>query len=221
IMRGARRIYLPLLSGAIRYRKTVAAAAALIVAVACLAATRMGGEFVPSLDEGDVAIAAIRIPGTSLSQSLDLQTVLEKRVRQIPEVKDFFARTGTSEVATDPMPPSMSDGYVMLKPRGEWPDPDKPKSEVVEEIEDAANEIPGSAYEISQPIQLRVNELISGVRSDVGIKIFGDDLDILQGAARQVQGAIRNIRGATDVKIEQVAGLPILTVRIDRQALAR
>jgi cobalt-zinc-cadmium resistance protein CzcA len=221
IMRGARRAYLPLLSGAIHQRKLVATSAALLVAVACLAATRMGGEFMPSLDEGDVAIAAIRIPGTSLSQSLDLQMALERRVRQIPEVKDFFARTGTSEVATDPMPPSISDGYVMLKPRAEWPDPGKPKARLVEEIETAANEIPGSAYEISQPIQLRVNELISGVRSDVGIKIFGDDLELLRGAAQQVQGAIRNVRGATDVKIEQVAGLPILTVRIDRQALSR
>jgi heavy metal efflux system protein len=172
-------------------------------------------------DEGDVAVAAIRIPGTSLTQSLDLQRALEKRVLQIPEVKEFFARTGTSEVATDPMPPSMSDGYVMLKPRSQWPNPGKPKSELVEGIEAAANEIAGSAYEISQPIQLRVNELISGVRSDVGIKIFGDDMDILQGAARQVQAAIRHVRGATDIKIEQIAGLPILTVRIDRQALSR
>ena len=131
---------------------------------------------------------------------------LEKRIKKIPEVKDFFTRIGTAEVATDPMPPSISDGYVMLKPREEWPDPDKPKSELVEEIEQAANEIPGSNYEISQPIQLRFNELISGVRSDVGVKIFGDDLDMLQGAAKQVQGAIRGIRGATDVKTEQVSG---------------
>ena len=119
------------------------------------------------------------------------------------------------------MAPSMSDGYIMLKPRAEWPDPKKPKAEVVEEIEKAADDIPGSNYEISQPIQLRVNELISGVRSDVGIKIFGDDLDILQGAAKQVQAAIQNIPGATEVKTEQVAGLPILTVKLDRQALSR
>jgi cobalt-zinc-cadmium resistance protein CzcA len=220
-MRRARRAYLPLLDRAIRFRGSVVVVAVLIAIVSVFAATRMGGEFIPSLDEGDVAVAAIRIPGTSLTQSLDLQRALEKRMRQIPEVKDFFARTGTAEIATDAMPPSMSDGYVMLKPRSEWPEPSKPKSEVVEEIEKAANEIPGSSYEISQPIQLRVNELISGVRSDVGIKIFGDDLDILQGAAKQVEHAIRSIRGATDVKTEQVAGLPILTVKIDRQALSR
>jgi cobalt-zinc-cadmium resistance protein CzcA len=220
-MRGAKRAYLPLLKGAIRYRHLVASGAVIIVLASGVAATRMGGEFIPSLDEGDIAIAAIRIPGTSLTQSLDLQKALEKRIRKVPEVKDFFARTGTAEIATDAMPPSISDGYVMLKPRAEWPDPSKPKSELVDEIERAANEIPGSAYEISQPIELRVNELISGVRSDVGIKIFGDDLDILQGAAKQVQSAIATIPGATDVKIEQVSGLPILTVKLDRQALSR
>ncbi|CAN5199180.1 CusA/CzcA family heavy metal efflux RND transporter [soil metagenome] len=221
IMRGAERAYLPLLDRAIRHRASVVAVAVLIAIASGFAATRMGGEFIPSLDEGDVAIAAIRIPGTSLTQSLDLQRALERRVRQIPEVKEFFARTGTAEIATDAMPPSMSDGYVMLKPRTQWANPSKPKSEVVADIEKAANEIPGSSYEISQPIQLRVNELISGVRSDVGIKVFGDDLDILQGAAKQVEHAIRRIRGATDVKTEQVAGLPVLTVKVDRQALSR
>ncbi|MGN6286664.1 MAG: efflux RND transporter permease subunit [Afipia sp.] len=221
IMRGARRIYAPLLTGAIRFRRSVALIAAIVVVASCFAATRMGGEFIPSLDEGDVAVAAIRIPGTSLTQSLDMQKALERRVKQIPEVKDFFARTGTAEVATDPMPPSISDGYVMLKPRAEWPDPSRSKSDLVEEIEHAAKEIPGSNYEISQPIQLRVNELISGVRSDVGVKIFGDDLDLLQQVARQVQTAIAGIRGATDVKTEQVAGLPILTIKLDRQALSR
>jgi cobalt-zinc-cadmium resistance protein CzcA len=220
-MRGAKRVYTPLLARAIDFRKSVAFIAAAFVLAMGFAATRMGGEFIPSLDEGDVALAAIRIPGTSLTQSLDLQIAIENRIKQLPEVKDFFTRTGTAEVATDAMAPSMSDGYIMLKPRAEWPDPDKSKAEVVEEIEKAADDIPGSNYEISQPIQLRVNELISGVRSDVGIKIFGDDLDILLGAAKQVQAAIQTIRGATDVKTEQVAGLPILTVKLDRQALSR
>ena len=220
-MRGARRAYEPLLERSIRYPRSVVLIAVAVVLLGGFAATGMGGEFIPSLDEGDVALAAIRIPGTSLTQSLDLQKALERRIRQIPEVKDFFTRIGTSEVATDPMSPAQTDGYIMLKPREEWPDPERPKSELVEALEKAANEIPGSNYEFSQPIQLRVNELISGVRSDVGIKIFGDDLDILQGAAKQVQAAIRNIRGATDVKTEQVAGLPILTVKLDRQALSR
>ncbi|WP_234683873.1 efflux RND transporter permease subunit [Bradyrhizobium monzae] len=220
-MRMAKRVYLPLLRLAIDNRVAVAVMAAIIVIASGVAASRMGGEFIPSLDEGDVALASIRIPGTSLTQSLDLQKALEKRITQIPEVKEFFTRLGTAEVATDPMSPAQTDGYIMLKPRPEWPDPQKPKSEVIEAIDKAADDIPGSAYEISQPVQLRVNELISGVRSDVGIKVFGDDLDILQGAAKQVEAAIRGIRGASDVKIEQVSGLPILTVRLDRQALAR
>ncbi|GLR84927.1 efflux RND transporter permease subunit [Bradyrhizobium iriomotense] len=220
-MRGAKRIYVPLLRLAIDNRGVVACAAVAIVIASGVAASRMGGEFIPSLDEGDVALAAIRIPGTSLTQSLDLQKALEKRIRQIPEVKEFFTRIGTAEIATDPMSPAQTDGYIMLKPRAEWPDPVKPKSEVIEAIDKAADDIPGSNYEISQPIQLRVNELISGVRSDVGIKIFGDDLDILQGAAKQVEAAIRTIRGATDVKTEQVSGLPILTVKLDRHALSR
>lgn len=220
-MRLAKRAYLPLLRFAIDNRHAVAIMAAIIVVASGIAASRMGGEFIPSLDEGDVALASIRIPGTSLTQSLDLQKALEKRITQIPEVKAFFTRIGTAEIATDPMSPAQTDGYIMLKPRPEWPDPSKPKSEVIEAIDKAADDIPGSAYEISQPIQFRVNELISGVRSDVGIKIFGDDLDILQGAAKQVEAAIRGIRGASDVKIEQVSGLPILTVRLDRQALAR
>lgn len=220
-MRAAKRGYTPLLRLAIANRGAVTVGAVAIVIVSGFAAMRMGGEFIPSLDEGDVALAAFRIPGTSLTQSVDLQKAIERRIRQLPEVKEFFTRIGTAEVATDPMAPSQTDGYIMLKPRKDWPDPDKTKSELVEEIERAADDIPGSNYEISQPIQLRFNELISGVRSDVGVKIFGDDLDVLQAVAKQVEAAIRKVRGASDVKIEQVAGLPILTVKLDRQALSR
>jgi cobalt-zinc-cadmium resistance protein CzcA len=220
-MRVAKRIYLPLLARAIRFRRTVALLAVVIVIASGAAATRMGFEFIPNLDEGDLAVTATRIPGTSLTQSLDMQAALERRVKRIPEVETFFTRTGTAEVATDPMPPSTSDGFVMLKPRLDWPDPSKPKSKLVEEIERAAQEIPGSNYEFSQPIQMRFNELISGVRSDVGIKIFGDDLETLLQSSRQVQAAIQNIPGATDVKTEQIGGLPVLTVKLDRQALSR
>lgn len=220
-MRLAHRAYLPLLDLAIRLRGVVVVVAVALVVVSGYAATRMGGEFIPSLDEGDVAIQAMRIPGTSLTQSLDMQIALEKRILAIPEVKDVFARTGTAEVATDPMPPSISDGYVMLKPREQWPDPKKPKAEVVEQIELAAEQVAGSLYELSQPIQLRFNELISGVRSDVGVKIFGDDLDVLTQVAGQVQSVLQTIRGAADVKAEQVAGLPVLTVKLDRKTLAR
>jgi cobalt-zinc-cadmium resistance protein CzcA len=220
-MRGAHRVYVPLLALSIRYRGVVAVSAAALLVVSGYAASRMGGEFIPSLDEGDIAIQALRIPGTSLTQSLEMQQMLEKRLLQLPEVKEVFARTGTAEVATDPMPPSISDGYVMLKPRDQWPDPKKPKSQLVKEVEAAAEDIAGSGYELSQPIQLRFNELISGVRSDVGVKIFGDDLDVLAQVASQVQSVLQNVQGAADVKTEQIAGLPVLTVKLDRQALSR
>lgn len=220
-MRAARRAYEPMLNLAIRFRAMLAIVAAILVIASGVVGSRMGGEFIPSLDEGDVAIQALRIPGTSLTQSLEMQQALERRLLKLPEVKEVFARTGTAEVATDPMPPSISDGYVMLKPRSEWPDPKKPKSDVVNEVEVAAEEIAGSSYEISQPIQLRFNELISGVRSDVGVKIFGDDLDVLALVASQVQAVLQNVQGAADVKTEQIAGLPVLTVKLDRQALSR
>ena len=205
-MRAARKIYLPLLDASIRLRGPIVAAAVALTVITAVFASRMGGEFIPSLDEGDAAIQALRIPGTSLTQSLEMQSALEKRLRQIPEVKEVFARIGTAEIATDPMPPSISDGYVMLKPRKEWPDPSKSKADVIETIERAAEEVPGSVYEISQPIQLRFNELISGVRSDVGVKIFGDDLETLSRVASQVQSVLQTIRGAADVKTEQIAG---------------
>jgi cobalt-zinc-cadmium resistance protein CzcA len=220
-MRGARRLYLPLLDLAVRFRRSVVVAAAILVVLGGFAATRMGGEFIPSLDEGDVAIAAFRIPATSLSQSVAMQMALEKRLLQLPEIKDVFSRTGTAEVATDPMPPSVSDGYVMLKPRADWPDPAKAKAELVKEIQRAADEVPGSNYELSQPIELRFNELISGVRSDLGVKIFGDDLDTLLRLAQEVQAVMRDVPGTADLKVEQVTGLPVLTVRLDREALAR
>ncbi|MFG1260577.1 CusA/CzcA family heavy metal efflux RND transporter [Xanthobacter flavus] len=221
IMRGARRIYTPLLDAAINCRALVAVAAAGLVIISGLAASRMGGEFIPSLDEGDAALQALRVPGTSLTQSLEMQKALEKRLLEVPEVKEMFARTGTAEVATDPMPPSISDAYLMLKPRSEWPDPKKSKSLVMEEIEKAAEQVAGSNYELSQPIQLRFNELISGIRSDVGVKIFGDDLDTLLQVAGQVEAVVRTIPGAADVKTEQVSGLPMLTVALNRAAMAR
>ena len=220
-MRAAKRVYVPLLDRAIQYRRSVALAAVLIVAGSLFAATRMGGEFIPSLDEGDITIETIRIPGTSLTQSVDMQLRLEKAVRQVPEVATIFSRIGTAEIANDPMPPNVADTYVTLKPRDEWPDPAKPKDELVAELERAANTLPGTAYGMTQPIQMRFNELIAGIRSDVGVKIFGDDLDVLAGIAQQVNGVVRGIEGAADVKTEQIAGLPILTVKLDRPALSR
>lgn len=147
--------------------------------------------------------------------------MVETRLLKVPEVKEVFARTGTAEVATDPMPPSGSDGYVMLKPRREWPDPDKSKAAVVSDIQEAAEDVPGNVYVISQPIQQRMNETVSGIRSDVGIKIFGDDLEVLIQSAARVQAILKNVQGAADVKTEQTSGLPVLTVKLNRQALSR
>ncbi len=221
LMRAARRVYVPLLDASIRQRGPVVLIAVALLVVSATAASRMGREFIPSLDEGDAAVQALRVPGTSLTQSMEMQGALEKRLLQLPEVKEVFARVGTAEVATDPMPPSISDGYLMLKPRNEWPDPKKSKAALVLDIEKAAEDVAGSNYEISQPIQLRFNELISGVRSDVGVKIFGDDLDTLLQSAAQVQTVLQTVSGAADVRTEQVTGLPVLTVKLDRGALSR
>lgn len=221
LMRVSRRAYIPLLDASIRARVPVVVTAVVLVALTAFVASRMGAEFIPSLDEGDAAIQALRVPGTSLTQSVEMQAALEKRLLQVPEVKEVFARIGTAEVATDPMPPSISDGYVMLRPRSEWSNPRKSKRELITDIEKAAEEIPGSNYELSQPIQLRFNELISGVRSDVGVKIFGFDFDTLVSIAAQVQNALQAIPGAADVRAEQVEGLPMLTIKLDRSALAR
>jgi cobalt-zinc-cadmium resistance protein CzcA len=220
-MRGARRIYPPLLAASIRNRFGVAVIAGLLIVVCGIAATRMGGEFIPSLDEGDASTEVVRIPGTSLTQSVAMEAMLEKRLLKVPEVMEVFARTGTAEVATDPMPPSTSDGYVMLKPRKDWPDPAKSKAAVVSDIQGAAEDVPGSVYGISQPIQQRMNETVSGIRSDVGVKIFGDDLDVLIQSAARVQAVLKNVQGAADVKTEQTSGLPVLTVKLNRQSLSR
>jgi cobalt-zinc-cadmium resistance protein CzcA len=220
-MRGARRIYAPLLAASINNKFGVAVIAALLVVVCGIAASRMGGEFIPGLDEGDASTEVVRIPSVSLTQSVAMEAMLERRLLKLPEVKEVFARTGTAEVATDPMPQSTSDNYIMLKPREEWPDPKKPKATVVAEIQEAAEDVPGNAYGFSQPIQQRMNELVSGVRSDVAVKIFGDNLDELIQAATRVQAVLQKVEGAADVKAEQAAGLPVLTVQLNRQALSR
>jgi len=221
LMRWSRARYTPLLDWALRRRVVVLAGAAVLVVGCGVLATRLGSEFVPSLDEGDITLQPMRIPGTSLEQSVAMQETLEKRLAQFPEVANIFSKIGTAEVATDPMPPSMADTFLMLKPRDQWPDPRKPKAELVEELEAAAKEIPGSNYEFTQPIQMRTNELISGVRSDVAVKVYGDNLDQLTRLASRVERVMRSVPGAEDVKAEQVSGLPLLTITPDPAALAR
>lgn len=221
VMRVSRRAYEPALRFTLRHRESVAVLAVGLVLASGIAVSRMGKEFIPSLDEGDTAMHAMRIPGTSLTQAVDMQMSLEKAVKEFAEVKEVFAKIGTAEVATDPMPPNVADNYIMFKPRAEWPDPTRSKADLVAAIEKRVEQLPGNAYEFTQPIQMRFNELISGVRADVGVKIFGDDLDVLQRVAAQVQAVIQGVPGAADVKTEQVSGLPMLTIQPDRAAMAR
>ncbi|PKM09365.1 MAG: CusA/CzcA family heavy metal efflux RND transporter [Gammaproteobacteria bacterium HGW-Gammaproteobacteria-4] len=221
VVRSAKRVYGPVLETALRLRAVFVVAAVVFVVGCGWLASRMGAEFIPSLDEGDIAVQALRIPGTSLTQSLEMQFQLERAVKEIPEVKTYFSRVGTAEVATDPMPPNISDGYVMLKERKDWPNPDKTKAEVTKDIEKRLESFPGNAFEISQPIQLRFNELISGVRSDLGIKVYGDDLDQLLTTGNAIAKVLNTISGAEGVKVEQIAGLPVLSVEPNRAALYR
>jgi cobalt-zinc-cadmium resistance protein CzcA len=184
-------------------------------------ATRLGSEFMPSLDEGDVALHALRIPGTSLDQAVRMQSDLEKVLRDMPEVERVFAKIGTAEIANDPMPPNVADTFVIMKPRGQWPDPDKSRNKLVREMETAVKAVPGNNYEFTQPIEMRFNELIAGVRTDVAVRIYGDDLDVLAEQGKRAQAILSAIRGAADARMEQVTGLPLLTVTPFREQLSR
>ena len=222
LMLVARRWYAPLYEQAMAAKPVVLSFAAVSIILSGLLLTRMGSEFIPNLNEGDLAFQTIRAPGVSLSQAVEMQQHIERTLKQkFPEIDRVFTRIGTAEIATDPMPPSLSDGYIMLKPIPEWPDPGKSRDQLLKEISDTVWKIPGNNYEFSQPIQLRFNELISGVRSDVAVKIFGDDMDTLNRLAEETAAALRHVSGSSEVKVEQTTGLPVLTVRIDRQKAAR
>ena len=221
VIRGAKTLYAPLLALALKFRWLVIGLASALVGVCLWLATTLGSEFVPQLDEGDIALHAMRIPGTGLEQAVAMQEILEQKIKTFAEVDKVFARIGTAEVATDPMPPNVADNFVILKPRSEWPNPDKTKAQLVTEMEAALATLPGNNYEFTQPIQMRFNELISGVRADLGIKVFGDDLDQLVTSANQILQAVNKVQGAADTKVEQVTGLPTLSVIPNRTALAR
>ncbi|WP_431480189.1 CusA/CzcA family heavy metal efflux RND transporter [Pseudomonas simiae] len=222
VMRSARRVYAPVLDWVMARRPWVFGLAVLTIVASGVVASRMGSEFIPSLSEGDFAQQALRVPGTSLTQSVQMQQQLEKTLMaQVPEIERVFARTGTAEIASDPMPPNISDSYVMLKPKDQWPDPRKSRETLIADIQRASAIVPGSAYELSQPIQLRFNELISGVRSDVAVKVFGDDMDVLNKTAGEIAETLQKLGGASEVKVEQTSGLPVLTINIDRDKAAR
>ena len=221
VMRVAKSHYAPMLDFAIARRKAVIAGAAALVVLSGFAATRLGSEFIPNLDEGDIALHALRIPGTSLSQAVSMQAALERKIKTFPEVDTVFAKIGTADVATDPVPPSVADNFIIMKPRGEWPDPRKPKAQLVAEMNAAVEQVPGSRYEFIQPIQMRFNELIAGVRSEVAIKVYGDDLDQLAATAAEIEGVVSTIEGSQDVQTEQVTGLPFVQVVPDRVKLTQ
>ena len=190
-------------------------------AAAALVFSMLGSEFLPVLGEGNLAMQAVRIPSTSLTQSTRMQEQVERTVGQLPEVALVFSKTGTAEVASDPMPPNASDAFIILKPRDEWPDGVRTKDDVIERVEEVLEPLVGNAFEVSQPIQLRFNELIAGVRGDIAVKIYGDDLDAMGRAAEQVAAVLNTVPGAADVKVEQTEGFPVLDVQFDRDAIAR
>ena len=217
----AKKIYLPALNSAMCNKGLTVTIAVLIVVLSGLLTTRMGSEFIPSLDEEDIALHAIRIPGTSLTTSIEMQNELEEMIKTFPEVDRVFTKIGTAEIATDPAPPNLADVFIILKPKSEWPGPHQTKAELITAMEETIRKVPGNNYEFTQPIQMRFNELLSGVRSDVAIKVFGDDLDTLLSVGEQIEKILETVPGAADVRIEQVTGLPVLSIQMDRSKMAR
>ncbi len=217
----AKNAYLPALTAAMNNKWLTVTIAAVLVALSALLATRMGSEFVPGLDEGDIALHALRIPGTSLSTAIEMQNALEEKIKTFPEVDKVFAKIGTAEIATDPVPPSVADNFVILKPQSEWREQYRTKAELVTAIEQAVGGVPGNNYEFTQPIQMRFNELLSGVRADVAVKVFGDNTGTLLALGGQIEKLLEKIPGAADVKAEQITGLPMLTIQMNRAKMAR
>jgi heavy metal efflux system protein len=221
VMQKAHAWYEPVLAFALRRRWAMMVGAVVLTLACGLLATRMGSEFIPNLDEGDIAMHALRIPGTSLSQAIRQQQQLEAKIKELPEVERVFAKIGTAEVATEAAPPSVADNFIILKPRDQWPDPDKSKSQFVAELEAKVTPVPGNRYEFLQPIQMRFNELIAGVRAELAVKVFGDDFETLVALGDQIGAAVSSVDGSADVAVEQSTGLPMMTIMPKREALAR
>lgn len=221
IIRTSKARYAPILRAALDEPRFVIRLAVVFFVLSVLLFTRLGQEFIPQLDEKNLAMHAMRIPSTSLTQSTEMQLKVEAVVRSFPEVAFVFSKTGTAEMAADPMPPHVSDTFIILKPQSEWPDPSELKSSVLDRISEAVGKLPGNNYEFTQPIQMRFNELISGVRSDVAVKVFGDDFEQLGNTANKIAGVMRTVQGAADVKVEQTTGLPMLNVKLNKEAVAR
>lgn len=216
-----KRHYRPVLERALSRPLAVAGGAALLLMLALVLFLRLGQEFIPSLDEKNLAMHALRIPSASLSQSQTMQLQVERAVAAVPEVQMVFSKTGTAEMASDPMPPNASDTFIILKPQAEWPDPALSKEALVRKISRAVSDLPGNVYEFTQPIQMRFNELLAGVRGDIAVKVFGDEFEPMIRTANQVAGVLRAVPGAVDVKVEQASGLPTLEIDIDRREIGR
>jgi heavy metal efflux system protein len=221
IIRGIKALYEPALNQAIQTPLTFIGGAAVLLIATGLLFTRLGQVFIPTLDEKNIAMNARRIPSTSLSQSQAMQLMVERTIRKFPQVAVVFSKTGTAEVAMDPMPPNFSDTFIMLKPKEDWPDPELTKDELQRQIEAAVETLAGNTYEFTQPIQMRFNELIAGVRGDVAIKVFGEEFGPMLRAANQIASVLRATKGAEDVKVEQVTGLPFLEIKIEKSEIAR
>jgi cobalt-zinc-cadmium resistance protein CzcA len=221
IMSGATFLYRPALGWVIKARWFVVIAAIALVGIMGYQTTRLGSEFVPNLDEGDIAMHALRIPGTSLSQAVALQESLEARIMEMPEVERVFSKIGTADVATDAVPPSVADNFIILKSRDQWPNPKKPKEQIIDELAALVEPIPGNRYEFLQPIQMRFNELLSGVRAELAIKVFGDNFEVLDAVGSSIQDAIGSVEGIADIQMEQTTGLPMLTIQPKLEKLAQ
>ncbi len=221
IVSALKRRYEPMLIWAMDHPPKIMAIGLGAFLFAALIYLSLGQEFTPTLDEKNIALTAIRIPSTSLTQSQAMQIEIENVIETFPQVSHVFSKTGTAELATDPMPPNNTDAFIMLKPQHEWPDPNLSKNELIAQIDAAVKKLPGNAYEFTQPIQLRFNELLAGVKGDIAVKVFGEDFDIMLKAANQIATILRATPGAADVKVEQVSGLPLLDIKIDKSAIAR
>jgi len=220
VMRGVKKIYKPLLNLSLKLPWLMVSIATVLVLVLGFKVKNMGAEFLPQLDEGDIAMHALRITGTGIEQSVQMQKQLEQALLAQPEIANVFSKIGTADVASDPMPPNVADTFLMLKPSEQWPNPSLSKDALVQQIRHRVNEVPGNNYEFTQPIEMRFNELIAGVRADVALRIYGDDLAILKQFGEKATGLMRNITGATDVRLEQIQGLPTLSVTPMRDHMA-
>lgn len=220
IMEFFSKVYAGLLRFSLKRRSVVVSIASALLVASGLVFTRLGSEFIPQLDEGSLVIQPIRVRTVDAEQTIKLVTAMERKVKEVPEVTTVFSRSGTPEVATDPMPLSLTDSFVMLKPRSQWR-PGLTKEKLIAELEAKVGEVPGQGYNFSQPIQMRFAELVSGVKADIGIKVFGEDLQELKSRADEIAAVMRTIPGAQDVEVEQVDEVPVLQIDLDRNAISR